>query len=212
MPATLETVDLRTELKSLLSPRRDPVLVDVPELNYLVVDGVGAPEEDAEAPSTDFQLAIQALYPVAYTLKFALKRDGIESKVMPLEALWRSGAGGILDAAAPPREWRWRALLAVPHEVTQDRFDAAVAEVRRKREPIAIGLVRLERWREGRCAQVLHVGPYSEERATIERLLAFIAEQGLVATGAHHEIYMGDPRTAAPEKLKTILRHPVRDR
>ncbi len=210
--ATLDRVDLRTQLKPLFAARREPALVDVPELNYIMVDGVGAPDEGADAPATDFQQAIATLYPVAYTLKFALKRDGIESKVMPLEALWWTGEGSILAPTLPPAEWAWRALLAVPHEVTQERFDSAVAEVLRKRTPPAIEHLRFERWREGRCAQVLHLGPYSEERPTIERLHAFIAGQGLVPTGAHHEIYMGDPRNAAPEKLKTILRQPVRQR
>jgi hypothetical protein len=129
--------------------------------------------------------------------------------IFPLEALWFID-GDTFDMKAPKEEWGWRVLMAVSHDVTPAIFSDAVAEVRRKKgDSEALGKLRFERWREGRCAQVMHVGPYAAEGPTIERLHAFIAEQGLKPRGAHHEIYLGDPRTADPTKLKTVLRQPV---
>ncbi len=202
--------DLRPELRPLYAPGREPSLVDVPELAYLAVDGSGAPAEDAAGPSSEFQQAIGALYPVAYTIRFTLQRElGIRSPVMPLEAVWFAGEGGILDPSIPPSAWRWRALLVVADEVTAEMAERAIAEAGRKRPGAMLDRLRFERWREGPAAQVLHVGPYAQERATVERLLAFVAGRGLAPRGGHHEIYLGDPRLAAPEKLRTVLRQAV---
>lgn len=207
---TASTPDLRKALRPLFNPPRQPVLVDVPELGYLMIDGRGAPEETADAPTSEFQQAFGALYPVVYTIKFALKPTGIAMPILPLEALWFTGEDGSFDMEVPPERWGWRALLAVSDDVTPAVFDAAVAEVRRKKgDSEALSRIRFERWREGRCAQVMHIGPYSEERSTIERLHAFIAAQGCRRRGAHHEIYMGDPRRGDPAKLLTVLRQPV---
>jgi hypothetical protein len=202
--------DLRKQLAPLFNPPRDPVLVDVPELGYLMIDGKGAPEEDAEQPTTDFQKAFAALFPVVYTIKFRLKRDGLAMPVLPLEALWFTGDNEAFDMNVAPEKWGWRALIAVSDDVTPPVFEEAVAEVRRKKgDSDQLARLRFERWREGRCAQVMHIGPYSEERPTIERLHAFIAAQGYEPRGAHHEIYLGDPRRTGPAKLKTVLRQPV---
>jgi hypothetical protein len=204
------TPDLKTQLKPFFSPPRNPVLVDVPELGYLMVDGKGAPDEGAQYPSTDFQLAIAALYPMVYTIKFRLKRDGLAMPVLPLEALWFTASDLSFDVNAPKAEWSWRAMIAVSDDVTPAIFEEAVAEVLRKKgETDQLSRLRLERWREGRSAQIMHIGPYSEERPTIERLHAFIADQGLRPRGAHHEIYLGDPRRGDPTKLETGLRQPV---
>ena len=109
-----------------------------------------------------------------------------------------------------PEQWGWRAMLAVSDDVTPAVFADAVAEVRRKKgDSEMLGRLRFERWREGRSAQVIHIGPYAAERPAIERLHAFIAAQGLRPRGAHHEIYLGDPRRADPSKLRTVLRQPV---
>jgi hypothetical protein len=184
--------------------------VEIPELSYLMIDGKGAPDEGAEYPTTDFQKAFAALFPVVYTLKFRLKRDGLLMPILPLEALWFTGGDGGFDMNVPQDQWGWRAMLAVSDDVTQAIFDDAVAEVRRKKgDSQELQRLRFARWSEGRCAQVMHVGPYSEERPTIEGLHAFIAAQGLRPSGAHHEIYLGDPRRADPAKLKTVLRQPV---
>ena len=202
--------ELKKALSPFFSPPRDPVLVDVPELGYLMIDGHGAPEESATQPSTEFQQSFQAIFPVVYTIKFRLKRDGLIMPILPLEALWFTGPDGGFDMNVPPEQWGWRVLMTVSHDVTPQIFDEAVAEVRRKKgDSDALGLLCFERWREGRCAQIMHIGPYAEERPTIERLHAFIAEQGLRQRGAHHEIYLGDPRRGDPAKLKTVLRQPV---
>ena len=208
--ATASGPDLKKALSPFYSPPRNPVLVDVPELGYLMIDGHGAPEESATQPSTEFPQSFGAGCPGVYTIKFRLKREGLVMPLLPLEALWFTGPDGGFDMSVPPEQWGWRVLMAVSHEVTPQIFDDAVAEVRRKKgDSEALSRLRFERWREGRCAQIMHIGPYAEERPTIERLHALIAEQGLRQRGAHHEIYLGDPRRGDPAKLKTALRQPV---
>jgi hypothetical protein len=210
MATTLEAPGLKKTLKPFFNPPREPVLVDVPELGYLMVDGLGAPQEPADSPTSEFQQAIGVLYPAAYTIKFRLKRDGLVMPVLPLEALWFTAADGSFSMDVPPEKWGWRAMIAVSDDVTPAVFEEAVAEIRRKKgDSPALGRMHFERWREGRSAQIMHIGPYSEERPTIERLHAFIAAQGLRPRGAHHEIYLGDPRNSDPAKLKTALRQPV---
>jgi hypothetical protein len=205
-----EVPDLRKRLAPLFRPPREPVLVDVPELGYLMIDGHGAPEESAQEGTTEFQQAFGALYTVLYTLHFRLKRDGLSTPIMPLEARWFTAEDESFDMSIPPEHWGWRALIAVSDDVTAAAFGEAVDEVRRKKgESDALRGLRFERWREGRCAQVMHVGPYAEERPTIERLHAFIAARGCRPRGAHHEIYLGDPRRGDPSKLRTVLRQPV---
>ncbi len=203
-------VDLRKALKALYSPPRTPVLVDVPDLGYLMIDGHGAPEESATEPSPEFQASFGAIVPVLYTLKFSLKARGLQMPILPLEALWMTADDGSFDMNVPPEGWSWRVLVAVSDDVTPAVFEEAVAAVRKKKgDWPALAKLRFERWCEGRCAQVLHIGSYAEERPTIEGLHAFIAAQGLRRRGAHHEIYMGDPRQTDPAKLKTVLRQPV---
>ena len=202
--------DFKKTMAPFFNPPRDPVMVDLPELGYLMIDGIGAPDEGAEYPTTEFQKSFAALFPVIYTIKFGLKPTGVVVPIMPLEALWFTNADGSFDMNVPSDKWGWRVLMAASDDVTPAVFDGAVAEVRRKKGGSdALDRLRLERWREGRSAQVMHVGPYAEERPTIERLHAFIAAQGARPRGAHHEIYLGDPRRADPAKLKTVLRQPV---
>lgn len=180
-----------------------PEIVEVPELNFLMVDGRGAPET-----SNDFQAAIGALYPLAYGAKFALKRSGVETRVMPLEALWWTSSSG----AFVPEEldkWRWTAMIMQPEPVTADLIDKVRADAMRKKPNPILAKVELKAFREGLCAQVMHLGPYSAEKPTIEKLHAFIAAEGYRLSGKHHEIYLGDPRRAAPEKLRTIIRQPI---
>jgi hypothetical protein len=183
-----------------------PELVDVPELLFLMVDGQGDPNV-----SPRFQEAVQALYGVSYTLKFELKRTaGANYKVSPLEGLWwvnDTDEFSMENKAA----WQWTAMIRQPFEVTAAMASRAAAEVAaRKGLPAALD-IRLEPLREGLCVQVLHVGPYATEPATVERLDAFIQEQGYRQRSKlkHHEIYLGDPRRTAPERLRTIIRHPV---
>jgi hypothetical protein len=207
---TTTATDLKKALAPFFNPPREPVMVDLPDLGYLMIDGRGAPDEGAQYPTTDFQKAFAVLFPVVYTIKFRLKRDGLTMPILPLEALWFTAADGTFDVHKPQEQWGWRAMLAVSDDVTPAVFDEAVAEVRRKKgNSPELDRLRFERWREGRSAQVMHVGPYSEELPTIERLHAFITAQGCKPRGPHHEIYLGDPRRADPAKLKTVLRQPV---
>ncbi len=195
------------QVKDLYSPRRNtPVVVDVPEMLFAMMDGSGDPA------GAEFQEAVPALYTFSYTAKFGLKRlAGLEYHVMPLEALWgMDGPNGTYTFDPADRaSWQWTAMIPQPGELTEEDVDRFVAEARRKREVPGLDRLRVERWREGPCAQVMHVGPYAAEPPTIARLHAFIGEQGYRSRGRHHEIYLGDPRRSAPERLRTIIRQPI---
>ena len=206
----MSPIDLVKSLKPLYSPSAmAPVIVEVPELGFLMLDGRGDPNS-----SQQYQAALQALYGVAYTLKLTLKKADLERdfKVAPLEGLWwTDGEPPSLDALQSDRDsWNWRMMIAVPDAVTAAEVAAAADAAARRRPLPAAGLVRLERFAEGQAAQVMHIGPYAEEASTIARLHEFVAEQGYELRGRHHEIYLGDPRRTAPERLRTVLRHPVK--
>ncbi len=196
--------DLSKELQALYFPSpKEPVFVDVPAMQFAMVDGSGNPND-----SQAYREAIGVLYGVAYTIKFAAKKQGIRDVlVMPLESLWWSDDQDDFFLARKER-WQWTAMLLEPPVVTKKMFEAAVAELRERKNPPGLDRVRLEKWKEGKAAQILHIGPYAAERPTIERVHAFIRENGYRLSGKHHEIYMGDPRRSAPEKLKTVVRQP----
>ena len=191
-------------------------MVTVPELGYLLVEGRGAPE------GPEFAAAVQTLYAVSYGVHFLVKKErGDAPKVMPLEALWwvdeaqqqevvAAVALGRATMADSARErWRWQAMIMQPGPVDAAAVARALQRARGKQPPPALDRLRFERWEEGRCAQVLHVGPYAEDGPTIVRLHEGIAAAGYRPRGRHHEIYLGDPRRSAPDKLRTILRQPV---
>jgi len=152
----------------------------------------------------------QALYGVAYAIRFALKHgdDALEYPVMPLQGLWWA-ADGREVIAIDRSSWLWTMMILQPPQATEELVEQATAKVRRTKPAAAVDGVRLERLAEGRCAQVLHTGPYREEPPTIDRLLAFVQANGCVVAGRHHEIYLSDPSRTAPEKLRTIIRYPV---
>lgn len=192
---------------SLLKASPRPAFVQVPDLGFAQVSGAGDPNT-----SQEFADAIQALYAVSYTLRFGLKREtGLVYRVGPLEALWWADDAAELPLASKD-DWSWTLMIAQPDEVTPEWFDRARDEAGGKRELPALRRVCLERFEEGLAAQVLHVGPYAAEEPTIAALHAFIAEHGCTFDGRlhkHHEIYLGDPRRCAPERLRTIIRQPV---
>jgi hypothetical protein len=189
--------------------------VDVPELAFAVVDGRGAPEDP------DFAAAVQALYAVSYGAHFLVKKErGEAPRVMPLEALWWVDpderdiveavvAGTATLADTDRHRWAWRAMIVQPDPVDEATIDKAVGQARAKKPSPALDRLRFERWTEGRCAQVLHIGPYADEGPSIVRLHEGIAAAGYRPRGRHHEIYLGDPRRSAPDKLRTIVRQPV---
>jgi hypothetical protein len=180
---------------------KEPSIVDVPELQFLMIDGTGDPNK-----AGPFQDAIQALYSLSYGAKFMLKKDGIEFRVSPLEGLWGS-AGGFNPSKKAG--WRWTAMIMQPPEVTPSVLEKVRAEAMRKKPLPAVPRVRLEAFREGLSAQIMHLGPYSAEAPTIARLHEFIQKQGYRLKGRHHEIYLGDPRRSAPERLRTLIRQPM---
>ena len=202
---------------ALYAPRRGRVeFVEVPELGFLMIDGAGAPGDDA------FTDAIQALYSVSYGAHFGVREAGRAApKVMPLEALWwvvgpdaqetvegfASGAASLADADRS--RWRWCAMIAQLPPIDGSAIEQAIAQVTAKKAVPGLDALRFERWAEGPTAQIMHVGPYAAEPATIRTLHEAIAEHGLRPRGRHHEIYLGNPRTSAPERLRTILRQPV---
>jgi hypothetical protein len=197
-------IDLKRELPELYTARRKPGIVEVPELKFLMIDGHGDPNTSA-----DYGHAIEALYSVAYTLKFTLKKGGsLDFPVMPLEGLWWAQKSDDF-LAGQKSSWSWTAMLLQPDVVTEELVADAVSAASHKRSLPAAGLLRLKSFTEGLSAQVLHVGPYAEEAPTIAELHAFIAEQGYARCGKHHEIYLGDPRRSAPDRLRTIIRQPI---
>jgi hypothetical protein len=204
---TVTDTDTEQQVQRLYRARRTPELVEVPELRFLMIDGHGDPNH-----SERYQQAVQALYAVSYTLKFALKKQrGLDYRVAPLEGLWwvqDMAQFGIQRKA----DWDWTMMIRQPAEVTPQLVEQTAQQVAQTKQLPAARELRLERFTEGPAAQVLHLGPYSAEGPTIAALHAFIHEHGRSFDGRrhkHHEIYLGDPRRSAPERLKTIIRQPV---
>jgi hypothetical protein len=202
--STAAKIDYKRELRELYTSGAEPVILDVPDLAFGMIDGHGDPNTAVE-----YSEAVEALYTVAYAAKFAIKHaDGTDYGVMPLEGLWWA-ADMSTFTTGEKSAWDWTMMIMQPDRVTPDVFDEARAKAAKKKSPEVIARVRIERLAEGPAAQIMHVGPYAAEGPTIERLHAFIAEQGYERAGKHHEIYLGDPRRSAPEKRKTIVRQPI---
>lgn len=201
----MEKIDLKKDLKWLYQPSAKVVVeVDVPAFQFLMVDGVGDPNT---APA--YAQAIEALFSVSYTTKFMLKKgpQALDYAVMPLEGLWWADDMAAFVSGDKAR-WQWTMMVMQPSCVSPDLIHAAIMDVKKKKNLPAVDRLRLEEFAEGRCAQVLHVGPFSEEGPTIERLHAFIDARGGRA-GKHHEIYLSDIRRTDPKKWKTVLRQPM---
>jgi len=202
----VQKIDLKKELKHLYQPStKEVVQVEVPTFQFLMVDGEGDPNT-----SQEYAQAVEALFAVSYTAKFMVKKgaQGIDYAVMPLEGLWWADDMSVFIANDKSR-WKWTMMIMQPHFVATEVIQAAISEVKRKKALPAVGKLRLEAFSEGNCAQVLHIGPFSEEGPTIERLHSFIdARTG--RDGKHHEIYLSDIRRADPAKWKTIIRHPIK--
>lgn len=198
-------VDLRKELRQLYQPSSKAVAeVEVPAFTFLMVDGQGDPNH---APA--YQQAVEALFSVSYTAKFMVKKgtSAQDYAVMPLEGLWWAD-----DLAAfhtgDRAQWRWTMMIMQPPFVPEPLLREAMAAAARKKDLPAIGQLRIEAFAEGRCAQVMHVGPFSAEGPAIERLHAWIGERGSLR-GKHHEIYLTDIRRADPSRWKTVIRQPM---
>nr|WP_267876972.1 GyrI-like domain-containing protein [Massilia rhizosphaerae] len=201
----VEKIDLKKELKHLYQPSaREVVQVDVPAFRFLMIDGAGDPNT-----SPHYARAVEALFSVSYTAKFMVKKGpaGIDYAVMPLEGLWWSD-----DMASfvnnDRTKWRWTMMIHQPACVDDSVLRDALAEVKRKKGLAAVDELRIDTFAEGLCAQTLHVGPFTAEGPTIQRVHDFIETRGSL-TGKHHEIYLSDIRRADPGRWKTIVRQPM---
>lgn len=204
-----EKVDFKKTLDSYQARTGQFRVVDVPELRYLMVDGHGDPNS---APA--FAQALESLYPVAYTLKFASRRDLDRDYVVPpLEGLWWAEDMDAFTAARDKSRWDWTLLLMVPDWIDTEFVESALAVVGAKKErPPRLDDIRVETLTEGQCVQTLHVGPFDAEAAVLERMHhEFIPAHNLALTGTHHEVYFSDVRRVAPDRRRTLLRQPVTD-
>jgi len=201
----MEKIDFKKKLKHLYKPTAKKVeIVNVPKMNYLLVDGVGEPGNQA------FQDAIEALFGLSYTLKFMIKKSElqIDYGVLPLEGLWWADdmSQFSVDNKA---DWKWTLMIMQPEYITKKRVHQASNQLEQKKNPTALSKIRFEAIKEGQVAQIMHIGPFSEEGPTVEKVHAFIKDNNKKLTGKHHEIYLSDIRKAAPENLKTIIRQPM---
>lgn len=202
----MEKLDFKKQFKYLYNASaKNAEFVEVPQMNFLMVDGEGNPNT-----AKSFGDAIEALYPVAYTLKFMVKKGAtaMDYGVLPLEGLWwaddmSSFTSGNKDV------WKWTLMIMQPEFITSAMVAEAIQEVAKKKKPASLPLVRFETFKEGKAAQIMHIGSYADEGPTVQKLHDFIIENGCELTGKHHEIYLGDPRKSAPERLKTIVRQPL---
>lgn len=197
--------DFRKLHAELYRPPPEPVIVDVPPMNFIMIDGEGDPNTE-----NWYEACIEALYAIAYSIKFTVKEhsEDLDFVVPPLEGLW--WAEEMADFAEASRdEWRWTMMIMLPPPVDRKLYLRGHERACEKKCLVAAEMMRFEEYAEGLSAQIMHVGPYDEEQPTIERLHAFIADRGHERRGKHHEIYLSDPRRARPKKLKTVLRQPV---
>lgn len=206
-----EKLDYKKVYKDLYLPKQKPMLIDVPATPFIMVDGKGEPGGGA------YQSAMQALYSLSFTIKMSKMtgmqpEDYFEYVVPPLEGLWW-GEQGALDFQAPKSTWLWTSMIRQPAFVTPEFFAWAKEECVRKKPEIDVSMARFETFQEGLCVQIMHVGSYDDEQHSMDKIAAFIAENGLkdVSGGErkHHEIYLSDPRKTAVERLRTVLRVPV---
>lgn len=210
----MSPVDFKKSDKILYHPSRDPILLEVPALTFITVEGKGNPND-----SPSYQEAVELLYALAYAIKMNKKGDAVppgyyDFVVPPLEGLWRLEGDPYEGSVIHRKEdFSWQMLLRQPEFVNQAVFETAQKAVRKKKPGLDLSRASLLTFTEGACAQILHLGSYDEEAGTLATLVAFIEDQGfrtqMSGLRQHHEIYLSDPRKTAPEKLKTLLRHPI---
>lgn len=204
--------DYKKEYKDLYLPKDKPVLIEVPAIKFIMVDGNGDPNGNP-----DFQTATELLYGLSYAIKMSKMKGNqpegyFEYAVPPLEGLWWIDGGRFSFDVRD--NWKWTIMIRQPEFVDEEFFKwAAFVELPRKKPELPAGKARLETFEEGLCVQMMHIGPYSTEPETISKIDAFLKKEGfsdsLGKGGKHHEIYLSDPRKSTPESMKTVLRHPV---
>jgi hypothetical protein len=202
--ATAEKIDLMKLHREEYAPLKKPALIEVKPARYLAITGMGVPGGE------EFQACLGALYNMAYTIKMARKSAGKQDyKVATLEGLWWNAPGGKWRQDVPQEKWSWRLMIRTPDFIKEKDLQEALEKLEARKKPL-VEKVRLEEIEEGKSVQMLHVGPYMEEAPTIRAMLDFADANGVRPNGKHHEIYLSDPRRVKPEKLRTILRIPVR--
>ena len=202
----MSKIDFKKELKNIYKPSAKKIeIVDVPEMNFLMIDGKGNPNT-----SKEFGNAVEALFSLAYKIKFMIKKgkEQIDYGVLPLEGLWWMD-DMTKFTVENKEEWLWTVMIMQPDFIKNEIVEEARKKVKLKKSLPALDLVRFEKFNEGKVAQTLHIGPFTEEGPTIQRVHDFIKENGYELYGKHHEIYLSDIRKAAPENWKTIIRQPV---
>lgn len=203
----MEKIDFKKTLKHLYGASRSKVsLVDVPKMNFLMIHGTGDPNT-----AQSYKEAVEALFSVSYTLKFMVKKGPreIDYGVLPLEGLWWVDDMSKFDPD-DKANWKWTAMIMQPDLITKEEVEQAKSLAAMKKELPALPLLEFKSLTEGKAAQIMHIGPFSEEGPTIKKLHDFILEQGFELSGKHHEIYLSDIRRAAPEKWRTIIRQPYK--
>ena len=205
MPAK---IDYKKTQKELYQPNaKEPVIIEVPEMQFLMIDGMGSPGD-----SQEYQDALSVLYPVSFRTKFLSKAKGKDYVVPPLEGLW--WADNLNDFKEGNRDkWKWTMMIRQPDWITQDLINEAIAITKEKKPELLklLPKLRLEKYKEGKAAQIMHIGPYSEEGPTVQKVHDYIQKEGGKFDGLqdkHHEIYLSDPRRANPKTMKTIIRQP----
>ncbi|ERK31050.1 GyrI-like domain-containing protein [Clostridium intestinale] len=212
-------LDYKKEFKDLYLPKNEPMLVDVPEMNFIMVDGKGNPNDEGG----EYQSAVEILYALSYAIKMSKKgsyniEGYFEYVVPPLEGLWWV-ENDDMDFTKK-NKFEWTSMIRQPEFVTKEVFEWACSEVLRKKPNIDVSKARLQSFKEGLCVQIMHIGSYDDEPKTVEKLdkyvedndlinaISTINEQGIIKR--HHEIYLSDPRKTSLDKLKTVIRHPVK--
>lgn len=200
----MDKIDHKKVMKEFYKPSvKKPMVVDVPQMNFIMIDGKGSPYD------SEYQNALMSLYPMAYTIKFSVKKAKISDfTVMPLEGLWWIEGEALIDQDRKD-DWSWTSMIMQPESVTTEIVEDAKIQVVEKKNPPSISQLRFDSYHEGLSVQIMHIGPYSEESPTIERLHVCAEEEGYKLRGKHHEIYLSDPRRTAPDKLKTVIRQPI---
>lgn len=201
-------IDFKKQLKHLYNPsKKEFSVVDVPAMQFLMVDGHGTP-----GTSQAYQEALEALYAVAYKIKFASKIELEQDyTVPPLEGLWWAEDMSVFTTNLDKSQWDWTMMIMQPDWITTDLFDEACAIVKKKKNPAALPKLRLETYEEGLSVQIMHIGSYDDEGPILHKLhYEFMPVNGYTFNGKHHEIYLSDPRRVAPERLKSILRQAVK--
>ncbi|MEM2111383.1 MAG: GyrI-like domain-containing protein [Candidatus Bathyarchaeia archaeon] len=198
-------LDLIREYKTYYTAKTVPGIVEFGEIQFLTIEGKGEPAGEV------FTKAVEALYPLAYGVKNISKKQGKDFAVPKLEGLWWVESDK--PALEVPRgEWRWKLLIRMPDFVTSEMVEKAKEEVFKKKSMELIKKINFEKIKEGKCVQILHIGPYSTEPGSLAKMNNLMEEKNLVHNGPHHEIYLSDPRKVTPEKMKTVLRQPVKGR